>query len=528
MAGWTKSNTGEKTLSCHSHAIPRRRFLRDTLTAPLVATLAGCGPQPAPESSRRPNILFAISDDVSWLHNGAAGDPNVRTPAFDRVAKEGVLFTHAFTAAPSCTPSRSAVLTGQAIWRLEEGGLLWSTLPAKFDVYPLMLETAGYHVGFTGKGWGPGDYRPGGRQRDPTGQGYQQRRYDKVPEGISAIDYAANFEDFLRAKPAEQPFCFWFGGSEAHLPYAQGAGLAAGKKLANVSVPPFLPDADVVRGDILDYYVEIEWFDSHLARMLASLEQAGELDNTLIVVTSDNGMPFPRAKTTLYDWGVRMPLAIRWGQRVPGGRVVDDFVSHTDFAPTFLAAAGLAPPAAMTGRSLLDVLFSGEQGRVDASRDKVFTAIERHTWCRPKGVPYPSRAIRTHDYLYIRNYEPGRWPAGDPDFDSTPQGFYGDIDRSPTKTFMMEPANQEKFPREFALCFGKRPAEELYHLAGDPGQIHNLAAQPEHAEVQQELRQQLERYLAETKDPRVEGRSPWDDYPYLAGDNVPKAKKKSG
>lgn len=503
--------------------IGRRELLWSAVAAPLASALSGCGPAPeSPPPAKRPNMLFAISDDVSWLHKGASGDKVVQTPAFDRVAREGVLFTHGFTAAPSCTPSRSAVLTGQHIWRLQEGGLLFGTLPAKYDVYPLMLEAAGYHVGYTGKGWGPGDYQAGGRDRYPIGRSFNDRRDDSVPEGISEIDYAANFEDFLQAKPADQPFCFWFGASEAHLPYSEGAGVAAGKKLEDVSVPPFLPDSDAVRSNILDYYVEIEWFDAHLERIVGMLEQAGELDNTLIVVTSDNGMPFPRAKTTLYDWGVRMPLAVRWGDRVKGGRVVDDFVSHTDFAPTFLAAAGLEPHAEMTGRSLLDVLFSEDQGRVDPARDKVFTAIERHTWCRPDGVPYPVRAIRNHDYLYIHNYEPGRWAAGDPDFDSPHQGIYGDVDNCETKTFMLQPANRKKFPREFELCFGKRPAEELYDVRQDVGQINNLAGEAEYAEVKQKLREQLEQYLAATKDPRAEGRSPWDDYPYYFGKYDPR------
>ncbi len=487
----------------------------------LIALAAvACGDAGGPPRQSRPNILFAISDDQSWLHTAAMGDPNVETPAFDRVAREGVLFTHAFTAAPSCTPSRSAILTGQSIWRLEEAGLLMGTIPSKFDLFPLMLEDAGYQIGYTGKAWGPGDWQAGGLTRYPTGREFAERKYESVPAGIRNNDYAANFDDFLAQREDGKPFLFWYGASEPHRVYELDAGVKKGKKTDNVVVPDFLPDTDEVRRDILDYYVEIEWFDSHLARMLDALQNAGELDNTIVVVTSDNGMPFPRAKTTLYDWGTRMPLAIRWPEKVAGGRRVDDLVSHTDFAPTLLEAAGLAVPNMMTGRSLLNVLTSDEEGRVDPSRDRVFTAIERHTWTRPNGRPYPARAIRTPEFLYIRNYEPERWPAGDPDINSEPQGPFGDVDRCPTKTFMLVETNKRRFASEFALSFGRRPAEELYRIADDPSQVNNLAEEPRHASTREELSEALAKHLAETGDPRSRGESPWDYYPYRRAGQV--------
>ena len=185
-----------------------------------------------------------------------------------------------------------------------------------------------------------------------------------------------------------------------------------------------------VREDIADYLFEIQRFDRDVGAILAAIEKAGELENTLVVVTSDNGMPFPRAKTNLYDSGTRMPLAISWPAAVPGGRVVDDFVSHTDFAPTFLAAAGLAIPESMSGRSLLPLLQSKKAGIVEKERDRVFTGRERHTQMRAGGVGYPMRAIRTRDFLYIRNYETDRWPSGDPP-------NFGDIDNGPSKEFVV-------------------------------------------------------------------------------------------
>jgi uncharacterized sulfatase len=462
----------------------------------------------------RPNILFAFADDQSWLHTSAFGDPIVETPAFDRVAGEGVMFTHSFSACPSCTASRSAVLSGQDIWRVEHAGVLFGSIPPDLPLYTHMLEDAGYHVGYTGKGWAPGNWGDLGLDRNPVGGEYNDRKEGTVAVGIDKRDYTANFEDFLADRPEGAPFCFWFGSTEPHRIYGDGAGKMVGMDANKVDVPPFWPDVDVVRSDILDYYYEIEWFDTHLAGMIEKLEEIGELGNTLVVVTSDNGMPFPRAKTTLYDWGVRMPLAIRWGDAVPAGRVIDDFVSHTDFAPTFLEAAGLPVPDQMTGKSLLPMLTSDKSGVVEPARDRVITATERHTWCRPDGATYPVRAIRTRDYLYMRNYAPDRWPTGGPEFVSSNRTFHGDVDACPTKTFMVDPVNQALYSHQYQLSFGKRPAEELYKIADDPGQVNNLADDPAYASVRADLASALKQHLRATGDPRMEGKDPWQGYIY--------------
>jgi len=476
--------------------------------------LSGCGPFIG-KKAKRPNILFAFADDQSWPHASACGDPVVHTPAFDRIAAEGVRFTNSFANCPSCTPSRSSVLTGRNIWQVEQGGVLYGTLPAKYPIYTHLLADASYHVGSTGKGWAPGNWSTGGHTRYPTGEQYNSKLMrDPVPEGIDQRDYAANFDDFLADRPADTPFCFWFGCREPHRVYERGIGLRSGKRLDDVTVPSYWPDTETVRSDILDYYYEIEWFDRHLERMLASIEQMGELENTLVVVTSDNGMPFPRAKVNLYDPGVHMPLAIRWGDRIGAGRVVEDFVSHIDFAPTFLEAAGLRPPDSMAGRSLAPLLEARGSGRLDERRDRVHAALERHTWCRPNGATYPIRSIRTHDYLYLRNFEPDRWPTGGPTFVSSNKTFHGDVDACPTKTFMVAAENQEKYPRQYELCFGKRPAEELYSVAADPDQVNNLAQDAGHAAAKQKLRTELEAHLRATGDPRIEGRDPWQDYIY--------------
>ncbi len=489
---------------------PGRRAFLSAAAGTLGALAAGCGRYRSRESKSRPNILLALADDLSWLHTEAMGDRVVRTPNFDRLAREGVLFTQAFTACPSCTPSRSAILTGREIWQLEEGGLLHSTFNPRYVPYTHQLEAAGYHTGYTGKGWAPGTWDAGGLKRNPTGQEFNKRTLAAAPhDGLSKNDYAANFEDFLAARPPGAPFCFWFGSFEPHRDYQDGSGVRSGKTLAQAPVPPFLPASDVVRGDILDYCAEVDYFDQQLGRLIAVLEKSGELDDTLIVATSDNGMPFPRAKANLYDWGVRMPLAIRWPGRVRGLRVVDDLVGHIDLAPTFLEAAGLPISPQITGRSLMPILT----GTAHAAREAIYTGMERHTWCRPEGATYPMRAIRTHDFLYIRNFAPDRWPGGNPDFVSSNRTFFGDVDAGPTKKFMEQHATGE-FADLFQMAFGKRPEEELYDLATDPAQMRNVAADPAYSASRDKLRSSLEAYLKQTGDPRIAKRDPWQAYVY--------------
>ncbi len=461
---------------------------------------------------KRPNILFCLADDWSWPHASIAGDKVVKTPTFDRVAREGVLFENAFVSSPSCTPSRGAMLTGQWHWRLEEGGNLWSTLPAKFEVYPDILEGAGYHVGHTRKGWGPGRDEPGGRKRNPAGPQYK------------------NFAEFMKARPEGSPFCFWFGSQDPHRDYKWRSGVDSGMKLEDVKVPACFPDSEEVRIDICDYYWEVQRFDTEVGELLAMLEESGELDNTLVVVSGDNGLPFPRCKSNLYDTGTNVPLAVRWPAAVRGGRVVRDFISMSDLAPTFLEAAGLRPTPDMTARSFLDILKSDKSGLVDPKRDHVLTGKERHVPAQEDDLGgYPSRAIRTHDFLYIRNFKSDRWPSGYASGYAEPveidvskpraTGFgYADTDASPTKSYMIKHRDDPKVARLFELAFGKRPAEELYDLRKDPDQINNVAENPDYDVTKRKLAAALMAHLKATKDPRALGKGKiFDTYPYYGG-----------
>lgn len=474
-------------------SISRRQFAT-TIAAPAIFTLLNC----RGELKRRPNILFAISDDQSFPHTSAAGDPVVKTPAFDRVAQRGILFQNAICNSPGCAPSRAAILTGQSHWRLREAGTHASYFPRELQVYPELLEKAGYHAGSTGKGAGPANFEGSGWEHNPAGKPFAKRKVQNPPQGISGVDYAANFENFLQAKPAEQPFCFWYGGQEPHRVFLKGSGRASGKKIEDVRVPKFLPDSEEVRSDLLDYYQEIEYFDAHLGRMLDAIEKTGEAENTIVVVTSDNGMAFPRAKATMYEYGIHMPLAVSWPAQCAGARVVEDLVSFTDFAPTFLQAAGVGVPVDVTGKSLLNVLRETKSGTVDAGRISALSGRERHSHSRFDNLGYPARAMRTRQHLYIRNFAPDRYPAGDPE-------GYHDIDDCPSKTYLLENRDNPDVKPLFEATLGKLPAEQLFDVIEDPACLKNLAESPAHAAVRESLSVDLEHTLRAQRDPRVLG-----------------------
>ncbi len=482
----------------------------------LNATRVGAAP------AGRPNILIAISDDQSFAHTSIRGYPGVHTPAFDRVAREGVLFRNCFAASPGCSPCRAALLTGLHTWQLEQAGTHASSFPKKYVTFPDLLEASGYVVGFTGKGWGPGNWKISGRPRNPAGPEFSRIKTKPPAKGISSVDYAANFQEFLSQRPKDKPFCFWYGAHEPHRSYEAGSGKKAGKQLADAPVPPFLPDVPEVRSDILDYCREIEWFDTHLGRMLKMLEAAGELDNTLVIVTSDNGMPFPRAKANCYEYGIHMPLAIRWPKAVPAGRTVDDLVGFVDLTATILHVASAAPPRAypLSGRSIQNLLTSPKSGLLDPTRTAVYSARERHSSSRYQNWTYPQRALRTPRYLYIRNFQPDRWPAGAPreiKADGTlgpMHGAYHDIDGGPTLRYLVEHRDNPDINKYLQLAVAKRPAEELFDIPKDPGCLHNLADDPSLAETKKELATQLMNCLEKTGDPRVTGNGDiWETYP---------------
>ncbi len=523
-------------------------FLRLSLLGSLVFASVSLH-----SAEERPNILFAFADDWGKYASAYAvvdgeGTPNdiISTPHFDRIAKEGVLFKHAFVTAPSCTPCRSSLLSGQYFFRTGQAAILQG---AEWDPaipsFPLLLKDNGYHIGKVYKVWSPGTPRdaPFGEQKfgfEKPGSNFNsfsQSVTKMVDQGktveeakTAMLDHVGNeFDGFLEAQPKDKPFMFWFGPTNPHRKWTQGSG----KKLWGLNpddlegkLPTFLPDVPLIREDFADYLGEAMAFDAGLGVLLDRLEKSGQLENTLVVVSGDHGAPgFPRGKCNLYDFGTNVSLAAMWGGGdVAGGRVVDDFVNLMDLAPTFLEAAGAEVPAVMTGRSILPVLKSDKSGLVDETRSWVVIGRERHVAsARTGNLPYPQRAIRTKDYLFINNFKPDRWPMGIPgpvadgevpSYDilaNNTFACFGDLDASPTKAWMIEHRGDSEYRKQYELGFGKRPARELYDVNTDPDQVNNLAGKKEYAKIEGDLFRQLMKELKSANDPRVVQK---DDVPY--------------
>jgi arylsulfatase A-like enzyme len=455
----------------------------------------------------RPNLLFIIFDDWNVNHAGAYGCEWIKTPNFDRVAAEGILFKNAFTSNPKCSPCRASILTGRNTWQLEEAVCHGGIFPPKFAVYPDLLEAAGYAIGLTGKGWGPGNFKLEGRTQNPSGPGFDDKKMTDVPaSGIGKNDYAGNFAAFMEGRDKQKPFCFWMGFTEPHRAYELGSGVRLGKSPADVKVPAYFPDGNTTRGDLLDYAVEVEYADRHIGRALKTLEENGVLDDTLVVVTSDHGMPFPFVKGQIHEDGFHLPLAMRWGKKIKPGRTVEDFVNVRDFAPTWLELAGLQPHEQMTGKSLVKILLSEQSGMIEG-RDVMLAGKERHDIGRPNDLGYPVRALRTTEFLYVHNFHTERWPAGNPETD------FGNCDGSPTKDLI-------KFlgGHFYELSFGKRLTDELYDIRKDPECVNNLASDLAYHKKVRELRDQMMEMLVTEQDPRALGNGAiFDTYQYLGG-----------
>jgi len=450
------------------------------------------------------NILFAFGDD--WGRYAKAYEKYdgknsinslINTPNFDRVAKEGVLFKNAFVPAPSCTPCRSSILSGRYFWNTGLGAVLGGAVwDEEIESYPLELEKKGWFIGYTYKVWAPGKTHNapyGGERTSYVKHGTLYRNFShnvtKIAKdvGVKAAkeklydEVRGNFQSFLDKRPDDTPFCYWWGPTNTHRTWEQGSG----KDLWGLEpddlegkMPAFLPDAHEVREDFCDYLGECMAFDAGVGVLLDELEKIGELDNTLIVVSGDHGIPgMPRAKCNLYDIGCEVALAMRWPGKIKEGREVDDFVNLMDLGPTFMEAAGEKTLDIMDGKSLMPIMLDAKSGQIEKNRDYVITGRERHTSKAREGMlPYPQRAIRTEDYLYIINFEPDRWPMGDPkgldDLNAEPPPYellqwkthtvYSDVDASPTKAWMIYNRNEDDVRPLFELAFGKRAFEELY------------------------------------------------------------------
>ena len=533
----------------------------------LLAKISNAG-----ETAPRWNILFIFADDwgrYASCYKGLDGRPTlndvIKTPNVDAVAQQGVLFKNAFVNAPSCTPCRSSLLSGRYFFNCDRGAILngavWdSTIPT----FPLMLLDSGYTIGKSHKVWSPGrpaDAPIGGQKYAFEKHGslamrFSQNALNLIEKG-KTIDEAkqvilnqvrGNFDDFLASRKPGQPWHYFFGPTTTHRKWAKGSG----KKLWGIEpeslkgkMPQFLPDVPEVREDVADYLGECQAVDAYVGTLLKRLEETGEADRTLIVISGDHGMPgVPSGKCNLYDHGVAVALVVR----VPGGkggRIVDDFVRLPDLAPTFMEVGGVKPPEGLYGKTLLPLLRSDKSGQLDPTRDWVITGRERHVATAREGnLPFPMRSLRTPEYTYIRNFASERWPMGSPKevtVDKTPSAesleentrvAFADMDSSPTKAWLIAHRNDSQWKSFYEMAFGKRAPEELYDIRKDPDQMHNLATDPAFAQVKKQLSDRLMKALTDAKDPRVVEQPPRFELPPFtdatdeqAGKKVPAGKK---
>ena len=513
---------------------------------------------PIAEAASPPNILFLFADDwgryasIYAAANGSGGiNEVVRTPNFDRIARRGVLFRHAHVNAPSCTPCRSSLLSGQYFWRTGRGAILRGAVwDDQIPAFPLLLREAGYHIGKTYKVWSPGSPvdAPYGQQA----HAYQKAggRFNQFSQNVTRMvasgtpmpaaketlydEVRGNFRDFLAARPPGKPFCYWFGPTNVHRTWVKGSGKALwgiDPDALKGKMPPYLPDVPEVREDLADYFGEIAAWDHAIGLLIDAVEKAGEIDNTLIVISGDHGAPgFPHGKCNLYGFGTGVSLSIT-GPGVNGGRIVDDFVNLTDLAPTFLEAAGLPIPEVMTGRSLWPVLKSNQNGLVDPTRSFVITGRERHVEiARADYSPYPQRAIHTADHLLIINFRPERWPLGDPygllpgeteptreDITTVTRATHPDEDAGPTKAWLVSVRNTPQWKDHYQWVYGRRPKYELYDLRKDPHETRNVADDPSYAAIKAELENRLLTELTRTGDPRLIDNGRFFESPPLSG-----------
>ncbi|MBM3811614.1 MAG: sulfatase [Acidimicrobiia bacterium] len=417
--------------------LTRRSLLQ---SAPLFAQASG----------PPPNFVFLISDDHSQPDLGCYGNTVMQTPHLDRMAREGVRFNNCFVTSPQCSPNRSSIFTGCAP-HTTSTSRLHTPLPDYEPSFLEPLKEKGYFVGAF-------------------------RKVHQGPSFDKRWDYygspKASFEEFFDKLPSGRPFFLHVGFSDPHRPYQDGT-IPNPHDPAKIRVPAWLPDTPEIRKDLALYHDEIARMDSECGQILSILQKRGLGQNTCVVFTGDNGMPFPRAKGTCYDAGINVPLIFRWPSQIKPA-VTDQLVSHVDLPVTWLELAGIPKPAKMQGRSI----------RTSAPRTEVFSERNWHDNFDP------IRSVRTARHKLIFNAAP-----------HFPYRPAWDLENSPTwKSYLAESRRGRLSDQHMRLLDPTRPLLELYDLQSDPHEFHNLAADPAHQETLADLKRRLSQWMHDTLD----------------------------
>ena len=466
--------------------------MRALIVVCWVILLSACQQNPEPE---RPNLILIIADDMSWNDVGAYGHPYIRTPYLDQLAEQGMRFDRAFLTTSSCSPSRASIITGQYPHNTGAEQLHWP-LPGDQLTFVELLKESGYWTAQAGK-WHLGDA--------------VKDRFDVVKDGLTigfdadAIQEGGNERDgsgaedwvsLLNERPSDKPFFLWLAAVDPHRIYEEGI-IENPHTVDDVVVPPYLPDTEAVRKDFALYYDEISRMDAYIGKVMEKLEEQNISENTLLLFISDNGRPFPRDKTTLLDGGIKTPWIVRWPAKIDGGQVSGSLVSAVDIAPTMLRLANVPIPDAFEGMDISSV-FTNPQ---DLVRDAIYA--EDH-WHDHDDF---SRAVRTTEFKYIRNFFP-QLPNTPPADALTSTTFASILD-------MKERGELNEV--QSSIFVAPRPEEELYAVNEDPHELVNLASDSGYSEQLDLMRQRLAGFREATGDKDPEFYTP-DEFDRITGE----------
>lgn len=476
------------------------RFILMVLITPLSLTFAWS----QDEAVDRPNLVLIIADDMNWNDCGAYGHPSIATPHLDKLAEDGMRFNHAYLMTSSCSPSRASIITGTYPHQTDAEQLHWP-IPKEQITFVELLKESGYWTAQAGK-WHMGEAI--------------KERFDLIaPSGSAGFLYSADdsgtkptkiksdgsgcqeWVPLLQQRPTDQPFFLWLAASDPHRGYTSDT--PSRNDLSDARIPPYMPDNDSVRLDFKEYYDEVSRLDHYVGDVVSELDRAGLSDNTLVLFITDNGRPFPRDKTTLYNGGIKTPWIVKWPARVPANSTSEVLVSAVDIASTFLRLGGIEPPDRMMGEDFSSAFSTDEEIRS-------FAYAEDH-WHDHDDF---TRAVVTKEYKYIRNFYP--------ELPNTPPA---DALRSKTFQSMLKLRDADALTKDQMSIFqSPRPQEELYDLKRDPFELNNLASAKNYQEVLVRMQSYLEDIRSETKDVLPGFRTP-DEFDRETGLPLPNRKR---